>query len=115
MKQKQPARKIIGEAEVRLKDRTVKLPVHQGSESECGIDIGELRSQTSCITLDPGFGNTGSCTSAITFIDGDKGDMFFHHSAVEETTIEQLQVGQRVTYDEGRGPKGPRAENVKPA
>ncbi len=49
------------------------------------------------------------------FIEGEQGDMFFHHSAVEETTIEQLQVGQRVTYDEGRGPKGPRAENVKPA
>ena len=49
------------------------------------------------------------------FIEGERGDMFFHHSAVEETTIEQLQIGQKVTYEEGRGPKGPRAENVKPA
>jgi CspA family cold shock protein len=49
------------------------------------------------------------------FIEGDRGDLFFHHSAVEGSTIEELRVGQAVTYEEGRGPKGPRAENVKPA
>jgi len=49
------------------------------------------------------------------FIDGEQGDLFFHHSAVEGATIEELRVGQSVTYEEGRGPKGPRAENVKPA
>jgi CspA family cold shock protein len=47
------------------------------------------------------------------FIEGDRGDIFFHHSALESTTIEELNVGQKVEYDEGRGPKGPRAENVK--
>lgn len=47
------------------------------------------------------------------FIEGERGDMFFHHSAVEGTSIEALRVGQVVTYEEGRGPKGPRAENVK--
>jgi CspA family cold shock protein len=40
-------------------------------------------------------------------------DLFFHHSAVEGTTIEALSEGQAVTFDEGRGPKGPRAENVQ--
>jgi len=49
------------------------------------------------------------------FIDGERGDLFFHHSAVEGTSIEGLSVGQAVTYQEGRGPKGPRAENVRPA
>ena len=49
------------------------------------------------------------------FIDGERGDLFFHHSAVEGTSIEALRVGQVVTYEEGSGPKGPRAENVKPA
>jgi CspA family cold shock protein len=49
------------------------------------------------------------------FIDGEQGDLFFHHSAVEGATIEDLRIGQSVTYEEGRGPKGPRAENVKPA
>ena len=41
-------------------------------------------------------------------------DMFFHSSNVEGVSYEQLQVGQRVSYNEGRGPKGPRAENVRP-
>ena len=40
-------------------------------------------------------------------------DMFFHHSNLEGVTYEELQEGQRVSYTEGRGPKGPRAENVK--
>ncbi len=48
------------------------------------------------------------------FIEGDRGDIFFHHSAVVGTTIEELREGQAVEYEEGRGPKGPRAENVKP-
>ena len=49
------------------------------------------------------------------FIDGERGDLFFHHSSVEGASIETLQIGQMVTYEEGRGPKGPRAENVRPA
>ncbi len=49
------------------------------------------------------------------FIDTGGGeDMFFHSSNVEGVSYEELQVGQRVSYTEGRGPKGPRAENVKP-
>jgi CspA family cold shock protein len=47
------------------------------------------------------------------FIQGEQGDLFFHHSAVVDGSIETLRVGQAVTYNEGRGPKGPRAENVK--
>ncbi len=41
-------------------------------------------------------------------------DLFFHSSDLEGVSYEELQVGQRVSYTEGRGPKGPRAENVKP-
>ena len=49
------------------------------------------------------------------FIDTGGGeDMFFHSSNVEGVSYEQLQEGQRVSYTEGRGPKGPRAENVTP-
>lgn len=47
------------------------------------------------------------------FIEGEKGDLFFHHSSVEGTTFEELREGQTVEFEEGRGPKGPRAENVK--
>jgi CspA family cold shock protein len=57
------------------------------------------------VVADRGFG----------FIDGERGELFFHHSAVEGTSIEALRVGQGVTYEEGRGPKGPRAENVRPS
>jgi len=56
------------------------------------------------VMADKGFG----------FIQGEQGDLFFHHSAVVDASIETLHVGQAVTYNEGRGPKGPRAENVKP-
>ncbi len=41
-------------------------------------------------------------------------DLFFHMSAVQETTFEQLTEGQKVSFTEGSGPKGPRAENVRP-
>jgi CspA family cold shock protein len=47
------------------------------------------------------------------FIEGEKGDMFFHSSSVEGTTFEELSEGQQVEYEEGQGPKGPRAENVR--
>ncbi len=47
------------------------------------------------------------------FIEGERGDIFFHHSALEGTSMEALSEGQAVEYEEGQGPKGPRAENVK--
>ena len=47
------------------------------------------------------------------FIEGERGDIFFHHSALEETTYESLREGQKVEYSEGQGPKGPRAEQVR--
>jgi CspA family cold shock protein len=46
------------------------------------------------------------------FIEGERGELFFHHSAVQGTQFEALQEGQKVEYTEGRGPKGPRAESV---
>lgn len=56
--------------------------------------------------LDKGFG----------FITLDNGkDLFFHSKAVQGTTFDQLQEGQHVTFTEGQGPKGPCAENVRPA
>jgi len=53
--------------------KPLELPTFVGSEGEVGIDIATLRNKTGCITLDPGYGNTGACKSAITFIDGEKG------------------------------------------
>jgi CspA family cold shock protein len=48
------------------------------------------------------------------FIKGDAGELFFHSSSVEGASFEALREGQAVEYNEGRGPKGPRAENVRP-
>ena len=53
--------------------KDLTLPVVRGTEDEVAIDIEKLRGSTGMITLDPGYGNTGSCRSAITFIDGEKG------------------------------------------
>jgi len=47
------------------------------------------------------------------FIEGERGDIFFHSSAVEGEGYESLREGQKVEYTEGQGPKGARAENVK--
>jgi CspA family cold shock protein len=47
------------------------------------------------------------------FIKGDKGEIFFHSSSLEGTSYESLSEGQQVEYTEGKGPKGPRAENVR--
>ena len=47
------------------------------------------------------------------FIAGDGGELFFHHSALVGVTMEEFQEGQSVEFEEGRGPKGPRAENVR--
>lgn len=47
------------------------------------------------------------------FILGERGELFFHQSALQGTTFEALNEGQQVEYDEVSGPKGPRAENVR--
>ncbi len=64
---------MTGNAELKIDGKTLTLPTVVGSENEVGIDITTLRKETGAITLDPGYGNTGSCESAITFIDGEKG------------------------------------------
>ena len=62
-----------------------EFPVKVGTENEIAIDINSLRSSTSgIITIDPGFKNTGSCESAITFLDGEKGILRYRGYAIEE-------------------------------
>ena len=62
-----------GIVELIIDGKTLELPTLVGTENEAGIDIGSLRAKTGYITLDPGYGNSGACKSAITFIDGEKG------------------------------------------
>jgi len=63
---------------------STELPVIVGSENERGVNITHLRDQTGLITYDDGFGNTGSCTSDITFIDGEKGILRYRGYPIEE-------------------------------
>ena len=61
-----------------------QLPLVVGTEGETAIDISELRRQTGLITLDYGYANTGSCFSAITFMDGEKGILRYRGIPVEQ-------------------------------
>ncbi len=63
------------------------LPVHTGTEAEKAVDISRLRADSGYITLDEGYGNTGSCESAITFIDGDKGILRYRGYPIEELAL----------------------------
>ena len=60
------------------------LPVVVGTENEAGVDISKLRERTSLITLDEGYGNTGSCRSSVTYIDGDKGILRYRGYPIEQ-------------------------------
>src|SRR5438477_8936730 len=64
---------VQADATLHYDGKAVTLPVIRRTEDETAVDIEKLRAQTGLITLDPGYGNTGSCRSAITFIDGEKG------------------------------------------
>ncbi len=80
----------------------------EGQKGNVGFleELGQMAEGTIKRLTDKGFG----------FIDTGSGkDMFFHSSSLEGVSYDELQEGQRVSYTEGRGPKGPRAENVKPA
>ncbi len=71
-------------AKLILNGKEHELPVVTGTEGEVGIDIAKLRAETGAITLDPGYGNTGSTESAITFIDGEKGILRYRGYDIEE-------------------------------
>jgi citrate synthase len=71
-------------AKLSLNGKDFELPVIVGSEGEVGIDISTLRGKTGAITSDNGYGNTGSCRSSITFIDGEKGILRYRGYPIEE-------------------------------
>jgi citrate synthase len=71
-------------ATLRIGDKSYYLDMITGTENERCIDIQELRSRTGCITMDPGFGNTGSCYSAITYVDGTNGILRYRGYPIEE-------------------------------
>jgi citrate synthase len=71
-------------AEIRFEGQSWQLPIYTGTEKEKGIDISNLRAKSGLITLDNGYQNTGATTSAITFIDGEKGILRYRGYPIEE-------------------------------
>ncbi len=71
-------------AKLILNGKEYEFPVFSGTENETAIDIRKLRDTTGIITYDPGYVNTGSCRSAITYIDGDKGILRYRGYPIEE-------------------------------
>ena len=65
-------------------NKTFEFPIVEGSENEKGIDIKTLRAQTGLITFDPGFKNTGSCNSGITFLNCEEGILRYRGYSIEE-------------------------------
>ena len=74
-------------ATLQIGGQTVELPIVSGVHGEKGLDITKLRGQTGVITFDPGYGNTGSCASAITFIDPERGELRYRGIPIEQLAV----------------------------
>lgn len=89
-------------AKIIAKGKEIELPLVEGTENETAIDIGKLRADSGLITLDYGFKNTGSTTSAITFLDGEKGILRYRGYSIEELAEKSnfLEVAYLLIYGE---------------
>jgi citrate synthase len=91
-----------GTARLEFNGHSAELPVVVGTEGERGLDISRLRSATGAITLDEGFVNTGSTTSAITFLDGENGILRYRGYPIEELAAkcDFVEVAYLLIYGE---------------
>tara|TARA_R110001592_G_scaffold63785_1_gene195664 strand:- start:3696 stop:4979 length:1284 start_codon:yes stop_codon:yes gene_type:complete len=89
-------------AKLELNGKTYEFPVIEGTENEKAIDITKLRGATGYITIDPGFKNTGSCKSDITFLDGEKGILRYRGYSIEDLAEKAsfLEVSYAVIFGE---------------
>lgn len=89
-------------AEVKIHGQSYEIPVIEGTEQEKAIDISQLRAQSGVITIDPGFKNTGSTKSAITFLDGEKGILRYRGYSIEDLAEKSsfLEVSYLLIYGE---------------
>lgn len=75
---------MAGTAKLIIDGKEFEYPIIEGSENERAIDISKLRAQTGCITIDPGYKNTGATISDITFLDGEEGILRYRGYSIEE-------------------------------
>jgi len=92
-------------AKLELEGKALEVPVVIGTVGEKAIDVSNLRADTGYITLDDGYGNTGSCTSAITFIDGEKGILRYRGIPIEELAENSNFVETAYLLIYGKQPK----------
>lgn len=87
-------------AKLQLDGKSYELPIITGTEQEKAIDIHALRDTTGYITLDDGYANTGACSSAITFIDGEKGILRYRGIPIEELAVKSrfIETAYLVIY-----------------
>jgi len=71
-------------ATITVGGKSISLPVVKGTENERAVDISQLRKETSFVTLDHGYMNTGACLSSITFIDGEEGILRYRGYPIEQ-------------------------------
>src|ERR1700744_1572762 len=90
------------EAKLEVDGKSFALPTVTGTEGEKAVDVSALRTSTGYITLDDGYGNTGSCTSKITFIDGDQGILRYRGIPIEELARESnfIETAYLLIYGE---------------
>jgi citrate synthase len=93
---------MANNAKLDLGDKSIELPIIEGSEGEKAIDISKLRGETGYITLDNGFVNTGSCQSAVTFLNGEKGILRYRGYPIEQLAESSnfLEVSWLLFYGE---------------
>lgn len=91
---------MSNKAEIKVDGKTYELPLIEGTENEKAIDISALRGETGVITIDPGFKNTGSTKSAITFLDGEKGILRYRGYPIEQLAEKStfLEVAYLLIY-----------------
>jgi len=89
-------------AKIEINGQSFEFPLVKGTENEIGIDIKTLRAATGAITLDPGFKNTGSTKSAITYLDGENGILRYRGYPIEQLAekAEFLEVAYLLIYGE---------------
>ena len=89
-------------AKLTFEDKVIDLDVITGSENEIGIDISKLKIKSGMITLDPGFKNTGSCESKVTFLDGENGILRYRGYSIEDlaNNADFLEVSYLLIYGE---------------